>query len=274
LDALPERHLWGARDNFKSDFYRLTTAHFASEMGYHGCPEPASVARFISPDKHWPPHNDEWLLHATSPIPGVDLYDYRVELMCKQVRELFGTVPDNLDDFAFASQSVQAEAMKFFVEQFRLAKWRRTGIVWWNLRDGWPQFSDALIDYYDVPKRAFHAIRRSQAPLCLSFREPRDWHLELAACNDTRHDISLRWQVRDISTGETVLSGERRAGADAVTALARLPYTASRQTLYQIAWQSEHATGENHYLAGNPPFSLEQYRAWMRALGWQDEGAR
>lgn len=274
LDALPERHLWGARDNFKSDYYRLTIAHFASEMGYHGCPEPTSVSRFISPDKHWPPHNDEWRLHATSPIPGVNLYDYRVELMCKQVRELFGTVPDNLDDFAFASQCVQAEAMKFFIEQFRLAKWRRTGIVWWNLRDGWPQFSDAVIDYYDVPKRAFHAIRRSQAPLCLSFREPRDWYLELAACNDTRNDIPLSWQVRELGTGETVLTGERCARADAVTTLGRLPYTASRQTLYQITWQSEHATGTNYYLAGNPPFSLVQYRAWMRELGWQDEGAR
>ena len=87
-------------------------------------------------------------------------------------------------------------------------------------------------------------------------------------------NISLRWQVRDLGTGETLLTGERSARADAVTALGLLPYTASRQSLYHITWQSEHVTGENHYLAGNPPFSLQQYRAWIRALGWQDEGAR
>ena len=32
-------------------------------------------------------------LHSTSPVPGVDICDYRVELMAKQVRELFGAHP-------------------------------------------------------------------------------------------------------------------------------------------------------------------------------------
>ena len=24
----------------------------------------------------------------------------------------------------------------------------RTGLIWWNLIDRWPQFSDAIVDYY------------------------------------------------------------------------------------------------------------------------------
>ena len=67
--------------------------------------------------------------------------------MASQVRLLFGSVPDILDDFAAASQASQAETLKFFVELFRAAKWRRTGIIWWNMADGWPQFSDAVVDY-------------------------------------------------------------------------------------------------------------------------------
>ena len=43
-----------------------------------------------------------------------------------------------LDDFIFASQVSQAEAKKFFIERLRIGKGRRTGILWWNLRDGWP----------------------------------------------------------------------------------------------------------------------------------------
>lgn len=273
MDALPERHLWGPRDNFKGDYYRLAPAHFVSEIGYHGCPAPGSVARFISPEKLWPPGNDEWLLHATSPVPGVNLYDYRVELMRRQVLGFFGEVPDNLADFAFASQCVQAEALKFFIEHFRTGKWRRTGIVWWNLRDGWPQFSDAIIDYYDVPKRAYAVVRRAQRPLCLAFREPCDWHLELVACNDTRDDMSVVWEVRDLDTGGVVLSGESRAGGDSATRLGRLPVSQSRRTLYHITWRSGGEKGENHYLAGSPPFSIAQYRAWLRRLGWHAEGA-
>ena len=39
--------------------------------------------------------------------------------MINQVRLLFGEVPSKLDDFIFASQSVQAEAMKYFIEMWR-----------------------------------------------------------------------------------------------------------------------------------------------------------
>ena len=68
--------------------------------------------------------------------------------MVNQIKTLFGGVPEDLTDFTFASQISQAEAMKFFIERFRLSKWRRTGIIWWNLIDGWPQISDAVVDYY------------------------------------------------------------------------------------------------------------------------------
>ena len=68
--------------------------------------------------------------------------------MANQVRELFGVVPDDLETFALASQITQAEAKKYFIEMTRLRKWRTSGILWWNVIDGWPQFSDAVVDYY------------------------------------------------------------------------------------------------------------------------------
>jgi beta-mannosidase len=34
----PENHLWGPRDYAKGDYYKNPMCHFASEMGYHGCP--------------------------------------------------------------------------------------------------------------------------------------------------------------------------------------------------------------------------------------------
>lgn len=276
---LPENHLWGPRDNFKSDYYRNALCHFASEIGYHGCPSPDSIRRFISPEKLWPPGNDEWLLHSTSPVPGVNLYDYRVELMRKQVRELFGTVPENLEDFAFVSQCVQAEAKKFFIEMFRSAKWRRTGIVWWNLIDGWPQFSDAVVDYYFTKKLAFDFIQRAQQPLCLMLREPANWQQQLVACNDTRHTIEIEYTVRDVGSEKPLCEGHATAKADAVTILDALPFSTSEKRFYLIEWravndnsanESTHK-GKNHYLAGLPPFDLENYRSWLRATGWRSE---
>lgn len=261
---LPEWHLWGPRDYFRGDYYGRSLCHFASEIGYHGCPAAHSVRRFISPEKLWPPGNDEWLLHSTSPVPGVDLWDYRVELMCKQLREMFGTMPENLEDFAWQSQSVQAEAKKFFIELFRGAKWRRTGILWWNLIDGWPQFSDAVVDYYFEKKLAFHFIRRTQEPVLVMLREPAGWTQELVVCNDTRETLALRYSVRDVDEATTpIAEGERLAAADAVTVLETLPHSRSRKRFYVIEWETSRGLGRNHYLSGDPPFEAERYRRWL-----------
>lgn len=260
---LPENHLWGPRDFYKSAFYEQSLSHFASEMGYHGCPAPESIRRFISPAKLWPPGNDEWLLHATSPIPGVNLYDYRIELMSNQIREMFGCMPDNLEEFSFQSQCVQAEAKKFFIELFRGAKWRRTGILWWNLMDGWPQFSDAVVDYYFIKKLAYSFIRRAQQPVLMMFREPQGWNQDLVICNDTRETLHVQYNVRDLSSGETLAAGSCDAVPDAVTRAQDLPYTRSRVRFLVIEWSSAQGKGINHYLSGNPPYDAEQYRQWI-----------
>jgi beta-mannosidase len=273
LQYLPEDHLWGPRDYYKGTYYTSSLCHFASEIGYHGCPSPESVRRFISPEHVWPyTGNREWLLHATSPIPGVDLFDYRIELMAKQVRVLFGEAPDNLEDFAYASQCSQAEAMKFFVEMFRSRKWRRTGIIWWNILDGWPQFSDALVDYYFLRKRAFAYVQRSQQPVCMILREPRDGEQEIVVCNDTRHRLELTYTIRDTVTDDVVASDTVSAGPDVVTVVGELPHDASRQTIYALEWRWPNGAGWNHYLAGNPPFDLAWYRRTMDQLDSRRHG--
>lgn len=261
---LPENHPWGPRDYYKSDYYTGVLCHFASEMGYHGCPDAESIRQFISPGKVWPyQDNEEWILHCTNPVPGVDHFSYRVELMAKQIEALFGVVPDNLDDFVFASQASQAEALKFFIETFRTGKWRRTGIIWWNLIDCWPQFSDAIVDYYFRKKLAYDVIKRLQQPLLLALREPKDGAQELVACNDTRERIALSYTITDADTSKILAEGTGTAAADAVTVLTRLPYSPSRQTLYLIEWNSTLGNSANHYLLGSPPFELHEYKKWL-----------
>lgn len=261
---LPENHLWGPRNYYKSDYYLNALCHFASEIGYHGCPSPDSIRRFISPEKLWPyKDNPQWLLHSTSPVPEAHLYDYRVELMATQIRELFGNVPDNLEQFALASQICQAEADKFFIEFFRSAKWRRTGIIWWNLIDGWPQFSDAVVDYYFVRKLAYYYIKVSQQPLCLMLAEPEGSVQRLIAANDTREIAELRYRLMDVETDDVVAEGTAVAMPDAVTTLTVVPFSKYDQRFYVIEWESARGSGKNHYLAGEPPFDLGQYLRWL-----------
>jgi beta-mannosidase len=269
----PEQHLWGPRDYYKSRFYAEATAHFASEIGYHGCPSVASIQKFISPDQLWPwQDNREWRIHATDSSTEPGPFAYRVALMASQIEEMFGFTPDNLEDFALASQISQAEAKKFFIELFRLAKWRRTGIIWWNVLDGWPQFSDAVVDYYFNKKLAYHYIRRVQQPICVMVDEPRDWHCRVVLGNDSLADAVGRFRVWDADSGETLLAGDFASQANQNTELGRIRVSRGDQRLFLIEWEVNGCKYANHYLLGTPPFSFQKYQGWLKQIASQADG--
>jgi beta-mannosidase len=268
---LPEQHLWGVRDYYKSRAYAETTAHFIGEVGYHGCPNVSSLKRFLSPEALWPwQDNEEWRLHSTDPTPKPGPMAYRVGLMARQIAEMFDRVPETLEDFALASQICQAEAKKFFVEMVRLRKWRRTGVLWWNLADGWPQFSDAVVDYYLGKKLAYHYLKRVQQPVCLMVDEPEDWHVRLVMGNDSRRDAAGHYAVRDADSGEMLSHGEYAAPANENRELARIPVFRGQQRLLLLEWDDAGARHANHALIGSPRFTLDQYRRWLRAIAALD----
>ena len=262
---LPEQHLWGPRGYFKGPFYSQHTAHFIGEIGYHGCPSVDSIRRFISPGYLWPwQGNDEWQAHAVYHWRHNAIERDRIQLMANQVREFFGAIPTDLDSFALASQISQAEAKKHFIESTRLRKWFTSGILWWNLIDGWPQFSDAVVDYYLDKKLAYHYIRRVQRPVCMIIGEPgRGNYAPVVISNDTRCSVVVSYRVVIADSGEEVLNGSLEVPANQNWQVGRLRTYASDQLLYLISWEVDGGRYGNHYLAGSPPFSLTQYRKWL-----------
>jgi beta-mannosidase len=257
---MPEDHLWGPRDYFKSSFYTEHTALFVSEIGYHGCPSLSSIKRFIDPEHLWPAtDNSQWVLHSTD-WTG---HPNRIRLMSNQVQEFFGAVPENIEDFILASQIVQAEATKFFVEMTRLNKWQSTGVVWWNVIDGWPQFSDAIVDYYFNKKLAYYFIRRVQEPVAIMVSEPNGWRCRVVAGNDSRSDASGHYRVWDADSGQTLLEGDYSTKANENLNLGSIPVFHSGKRLFLIEWTANGKKYANHYLQGFPPFSFEQYKSWL-----------
>ena len=258
-----EDHLWGPRDFYKADFYKQNTAHFVSETGYHGCPSLESIKKFISPDKVFPYFdNDEWNLHSTD----VNLNNGRVMLMHRQVMQLFGFVPTDAENYVLASQISQAEAKKYFIERVRSARPVKTGIIWWNLLDGWPQMSDAVVDYYFNKKLAYSYIKRSQAPFQIIAGEIEGWNLPFFLCNDTLEEKNGTVTITDADTNETVFEGSFTAKANATTPLTRLPVYYSEKRMFIIKWQTENEKGFNHYIAGNVPLDFEKYKNWLSVI--------
>lgn len=264
----PEAHLWGPRDYYKSKFYKGDTSHFIGEIGYHGCPNLSSIKKFIDKEYLWPWQvNEQWVVHATEMLGTKGRHAARIKLMADQIKELFGCYPDNIEDFVIASQISQAEAKKFFVEMTRLKKWRRTGLLWWNMIDGWPQFSDAVIDYYGGKKLAYHYIGRVQKPVCLMMDEPEGWHVQVIAGNDSREDKLVDYKIWDADSGEVMLQGTTLTKANENKVLGKIRISNGEQKLYLMQWHLDGKAYGNHYLHGYPAFSLEQYKKWLIAIG-------
>ena len=264
----PEQHLWGPRGYYKSPFYTHHSAHLIGEIGYHGCPDVTSLRRFLSPEHLWPwQENEEWQLHSVYHWSHTAIERDRIQLMANQVNELFGMIPEDLETFALASQVTQAEAKKFFIESTRLRKWSTSGILWWNLIDGWPQFSDAVVDYYFAKKLAYEYIRRVQQGVCVIIGEAGTGkYLPVVVSNDSRAEARISFLVWEADSGETILQDTFKIPANQNWQAGKIRTYASQQCLYLIEWEHNGEKFGNHYLAGTPPFSLRGYINWLSAI--------
>ncbi|MDR1601590.1 MAG: glycoside hydrolase family 2 [Tannerella sp.] len=268
---LPERHLWGPRGYYKAPFYTDVHNHFVSEIGYHGCPNRESLEKMFTKDCVYPwkkgtfEWNDEWQTKASRYHQYATNTLGRNNLMTNQIRALFGEAPTELDKFIFASQTVQAEAMKYFVEFWRAGKFRRTGILWWNLRDGWPVVSDAVTDYYNSKKMAYYYIRQVQVDACVMIGDAREGNHPVVAVNDTRTEKRGTVTVRDLDTRETLFSGRFVIPVNGKTTVGYIPETAA-QGMWLIEYAVDGEKRTNHYLAGKAPFRLQDYERWYKQL--------
>ncbi|MBQ7246925.1 MAG: hypothetical protein IJS22_02405 [Lachnospiraceae bacterium] len=260
-----EEHLWGDRKYYKAPFYKDAAALFASEMGYHGCPSPDSLRQFITPGEVSNYKGQEWLLHASCPDPDPgEPYAYRNELMASQIKTLFGEIPGDIERFALASQISQAEALQFFIQHFRSRKGRCSGIIWWNIRDCWPQISDAVMDYYGRRKLAYHYIKRCQQPVCLMIEERKEGMLSLYGVNDTGTECDLDYRI--VNSRGICYSGRAVIPCDRAVLISDFPALDIKE-LWKICWEYDGRKGENSYLTGTPVYSLDEYVRQAESLG-------
>ena len=270
-----ELHLWGARAAYKVPYYTNSPAWFASEMGYHGCPNLASLKKMMTPgcvspwteitnggadprrDFHW---NDEWQLKACNAglAPGVLRHGTRNSLMTNQAKILFGAVARDVEGFVEQSQTVQAEAMKTFCELFRSRKFTRfNGLIWWNVRDGWPIISDAVVDYYGGKKKAYFALKNAQKDQIVCVVDDRTaW-----AVNDARRAVKGRATFTDKATGKVFLEKEFEIPANGKLALGTVPFSGQGVVLIEATLDGK--PFRNHFLYGEPPFKWADVQAWL-----------
>ncbi|MDR2159959.1 MAG: glycoside hydrolase family 2 protein, partial [Treponema sp.] len=129
--------------------------------------------------------------------------------------------PNGFDTVLYASQLLQAEAIKYGVEHLRRNRGRCMGAVYWQLNDIWPVASWSSIDYHFRWKALHYYARRFFQPLMISCHEeglltqdPNANHqpqvkerieksFRLSVANETMSDrrLTVQWEIRDKNAG-------------------------------------------------------------------------
>ena len=287
LERHGEVHLWGPRDAFWSDYYSSSEAPFVSEIGFMGLPERLTLEQMFGdgPASWWPPRDERWLVHATDPT-----VDWRSSFWARAAKtfdraaeyvDLGGPWEEApLDDVVLASQVVQAEGFKCAIERARHAvSPERSGLIWWNLVDGWPQVSDAVVDYYGRKKLAYDFITRVQTPLLVSLlawpRSPgsRAQFYPLVVVNHGRRTRSgevVLSRARPNDPPEPLWRGTFSVGPAAHSSLAEVPFASEDRALLLLDVHSEGERLMNHAVIGSPPFSLSDWRWWLPMIMGRD----
>lgn len=219
--------------------------------------------------------NDQWTKHAVivfEKLFGRSKYDgCRNHRMILQMNMLFGDIELGLEDFILQSQSAQAEGMKFFVEHFRSRKFaKKTGMTWWNMRDGWPVISDAVVDYYGRRKLAFDYIKRSQQTVLLMVDENAD----ILVVNDCLKPVKGHVTMTDVASGKTLFDGAYACDANAAAKAGAIKLAGQGVVKIRHTVDGDAATYDNHYLYGGPTskfvgekkIRFTDYKRWMKGL--------
>ena len=124
--------------------------------------------------------------------------------------------PTSFETIVYASQLLQAQAIRYGVEHFRRWRGRCMGAVVWQLNDCWPVASWSSIDYYGRWKALHYYEKRFFAPVLLSCEEegiltqdtnPNAEPYEVIksvrfnVSNETMRDrnVTVEWELRDVA---------------------------------------------------------------------------
>lgn len=184
--------------------YRKFFFRYASEFGFQSFPCLKSVKQFTLPDDR-NIFSRVMERHQRNQAANGKILSYLSQTF---------RYPNSFDDLLYASQLMQAEAIRYGVEHWRRNRGRCMGAIIWQLNDIWPVASWASIDYYGRWKALHYAAKRFFAPVMISAEEegelsqnpkineyhpaPLEKSFRLNVCNETLRDVTgeVVWALR------------------------------------------------------------------------------
>lgn len=198
-----DTHYWAVwHGNKPFTDYRNYHFRYLSEFGFQSFPCMQTVETFTEPQDR----------NIFSRV--MEMHQRNTSANGKIMNYLSATYlyPKDFDQLLYASQLLQADAIRYGVEHFRRNRGRCMGAVVWQLNDIWPVASWASIDYYGRWKALHYAEKRmfapvmisceetgelSERPFCVSEPHPILVKARLHVANETMQEVkgTVKWKV-------------------------------------------------------------------------------
>ena len=228
-------------ENYTHQFPR-----FMSEYGFQSFPEMKTIRQFAEP-KDLDILSPVMQNHQKNPGGNERIRVY----MLREYKE-----PKDFASFLYASQVLQAEAIKVGAEHLRRQRPRTMGSLYWQLNDCWPVASWASIDYYGRWKALQYYTRRFYNDLLVSpFEEEGKLNAYVVSDKLTSTPSQLRVRVLDFA-GKVVFE---KTQAVEVAALSSKVYASfSRDELLKGS-DAQHAFAVFDLVSGGKSVSRNVY---------------
>lgn len=147
-----DSHYWGVWWGMEPfGKYREKTGRFASEYGFQGFPDISCLKKCADSSELFL-FSDVLKCHQKHPTGFETIHTY----MQREYQ-----TPDNLSDYIYISQLLQAYGIKTAIEACRKNKDRCMGSLYWQLNDCWPVVSWSGLDYYQHPKALQYFVTKA-----------------------------------------------------------------------------------------------------------------
>ena len=142
--------------------YRKYFFRYASEFGFQSFPSRKTIETFTDDPKD---------MNIFSYVMEKHQRNYGANGKIMNYLQQTYLYPTDFDILIYASQLLQADAIRYGVEHFRRNRGRCMGAIVWQLNDCWPVISWSSVDYCGRWKALHYAEKRFFAPLMISCHE-------------------------------------------------------------------------------------------------------
>ena len=219
--------------------YRKYHFRFCSEFGFQSFPSPKTIGAFTLPEDR-NVFSDVMECHQKNGTANGRILMYLADNFL---------YPTRFETLVYASQVLQAEAIRYGVEHWRANRGRCMGSLYWQVNDCWPVASWSSLDYYNRWKPLHYYAKNFYAPLLCSAADAQGL-VSLRVCSEQLRvqKCTVYWQLRGAQDA-VLLEGQQTVDAQplsvtpagTVDCASWLTEKAQRQTVYLCYWMETEA---------------------------------